>query len=179
MEYAYDESKLTELVLYVAQRLADDPAGGAVKLNKVLFFAEFAHVRAQGAPITGAEYQKLENGPAPRRLLPIRRHLLESGAAQLREETYLGKSQHRLVALRDADVSLFSESERKAVDEAIAELQGQTATAVSHLSHEELGYQIVEEHETIPFETAYLRPPVVTAAVRRHTEELAEERERA
>ena len=73
MDYEYDEAKFAELLLYVARRLDGDPAGGAVKLNKVLFYAEFAHVRAHGQPISGAEYEKLENGPAPRRLLPVRR----------------------------------------------------------------------------------------------------------
>ena len=32
----YDERKLRELVLYVAERLDQDRAGGATKLNKVL-----------------------------------------------------------------------------------------------------------------------------------------------
>jgi hypothetical protein len=61
------ESKLAELILYVAERLRGDPKGGAMKVNKVLFSAEFAHMRLHGVPITGVEYQKLERGPAPRR----------------------------------------------------------------------------------------------------------------
>lgn len=174
----YDEAKLTELVLYVAQCLEEDPAGGAVKLNKVLFFAEFAHVRAHGVPITGAEYQRLENGPAPRRLLPVRRELIGRGDAELRRETYLGKTQQRLIARRPPNLDLFAPSELKAVGEALVELRGQSATAVSDRSHEELGYQIVKDGETIPFETAYLRPPIRTASVQRHAEQLAAERSR-
>lgn len=45
MGLRYDETKFTELLLYVAGRLADDRAGGATKLNKVIFFTEFTHVR--------------------------------------------------------------------------------------------------------------------------------------
>ena len=41
----YDERKLRELVLYAAARLRDDRAGGATKLNTVLYFAEFARMR--------------------------------------------------------------------------------------------------------------------------------------
>ncbi len=175
MDYDYNEAKFTELVLHVARRLEGDPAGGAVKLNKVLFFAEFAHVRAEGKPITGVEYQKLENGPAPRRLLPVRARLIEEGGAQLRTETYLGKSQKRLIALRDPDLSAFTEDELKAVDEALTELHGRSATDVSHLSHEEVGYRMVDEGQTIPYEAAYLRPAVLTDAVRQHAERLAEE----
>lgn len=76
MKPSYDERKFTELLLYVASRLEADRAGGAVKLDKVLFFADFAHVRRHGVPITGADYQKLEHGPAARRLLPVRNSLV-------------------------------------------------------------------------------------------------------
>lgn len=37
----YDEQKFTEALLYVAKALEDDPAGGAVKINKALFNADF------------------------------------------------------------------------------------------------------------------------------------------
>jgi hypothetical protein len=40
MRVIYDEAKFTELLLYVADRLRVDRAGGATKLNKVLFFAD-------------------------------------------------------------------------------------------------------------------------------------------
>ena len=52
MKTTYDERKFTELVVYVAARLQSDRSGGATKLNKVLFFADFAHVRRTGRPIT-------------------------------------------------------------------------------------------------------------------------------
>ena len=176
MDYEYDEGKFAELLLYAARRLEADPAGGAVKLNKVLFYAEFAHVRAHGRPITGAEYQKLENGPAPRRLLPVRQHLIERGDAELRTETYLGRSQKRLLALREPDESRFSPDELKAVDEALAELHGRSATDVSQLSHEEVGWRMVGDGDAIPYEAAYLRPAVRTEAVRQHAARLAAER---
>jgi len=176
VDYHYDEAKFAELVLYVARRLESDPAGGAVKLNKVIFFAEFAHVRAEGRPITGVEFQKLENGPAPRRLLPVRRQLIERGDAELRTETYLGRSQQRLVAKREPDLTRFTPEELKSVDEALSELHGRSATDVSHLPHEEVGYRMVDEGETIPYEAAYLRPAVRTAAVRAHAAKLARDR---
>lgn len=45
MEVNHDERKLTELLLYIAERLLPDMSGGATKLNQVLYFADFAHVR--------------------------------------------------------------------------------------------------------------------------------------
>ena len=60
MNSTYNERKFTELILLVAERLRSDLSGGATKLNKVLFFAEFIHVRRTGRPISGAEFQKLD-----------------------------------------------------------------------------------------------------------------------
>jgi hypothetical protein len=95
-----DEAKFTELVLYVADRLGPDRAGGATKLNKVLFFADHAHVRRTGSPITGAEYQKLPQGPAPRRLKPVRERLVARGEARIERAEFLGYELHRLVPQR-------------------------------------------------------------------------------
>ena len=55
MNVVEDERKLAELLLFIGQRLLDDPKGGAIKMNKILFAAEFAHLRTYGAPITGVE----------------------------------------------------------------------------------------------------------------------------
>ena len=51
MKATYDERKFTELILFVAERLRKDFSGGATKLNKVLFFAEFIQLVASGETI--------------------------------------------------------------------------------------------------------------------------------
>ena len=172
----YDERKFAEALLYVARALADDPAGGAVKINKALFNADFGHMRAYGQPITGADYQKLPHGPAPRRLLPVRTGLVQSGAAEMREELYLGRTVKRLVPLRDPDVSLLSPTEREMLDQAIDAEKRRSGAESSAASHREPGWQMVEENESIPYETAFLRRPVVTERVRRRVAELAADR---
>ena len=171
----YDERKFAELLLYAAKRLAVDPAGGAVKLSKVLFFAEFAHMRRHGRPISGAEYQKLQFGPEPRRLVPVRQRLLEQGSARMVDEMYQGLMQERLVPLREPDLTLFSAEELGIVDSVAGELYGATATDASLMSHEEIGWQMVDERETIPYEAAFLRRAVSTDAVRQHAAELVEQ----
>jgi hypothetical protein len=172
----YDERKFAEALLYVAARLADDPAGGAIKINKALFNADFAHMRAYGHPITGADYQKLPHGPAPRRLLPVRAALVASGAAEMRECLYLGRTVKRLVPRREADVTCFAPTERLMLDEAVEVEKRRSGTESSGASHREPGWQMVDENETIPYETAFLRRPVVTEQVRRRVAELAAER---
>lgn len=171
----YDEGKFAELVLYVADRLLDDPTGGATKINKVLFAAECAHVRQSGRPITGAEYQKLERGPAPRRLVPVRDRLIADGDAELVEDDYMGYRIHKMKPRRPADRARFSEDELKHVEQAIQALWGKSAAEASQLSHDEMGWQMVDEGETIPYAAALLaREVVVTEAMRRRGTALTE-----
>ena len=171
---APDEDKFAELVLYVAKKIESDPTGGATKINKILFFAEFASVRSRGVPITGVEYQKLANGPGPRRLRPVRDQLIEEGSAELRIDEYFGLALHRLISLRDADESVFEDGELRTVDQVIEALWGKTASEVSSMSHEEKGWQMVEEGEAIPYSAAYLAPTFQpTQAMRDHALELS------
>jgi Protein of unknown function (DUF4065) len=70
-EPEYDAAKFEELLLYVTERTQDDPACGDMKLNKLLYFADFLAFEKLGHAISGAPYQRLPWGPAPRYLLPL------------------------------------------------------------------------------------------------------------
>jgi len=169
----YDEQKFRELMLYIAARMEGDPSFGATKLNKVLFFADFFHYVEYGAPITGAEYQKLSHGPAPRRLLPVQNQLRAAGDATIRQTRVGTYVQKRLVPLRDADLSYFSGSEIAVVDEVISSLEQHTAMSVSAASHRMLGWQIAREGQTIPYESAFLYAGPVTGADEDHARKVA------
>jgi hypothetical protein len=145
-----------------------------MKINKVLFFSEFAFMRTHGHAITGAEYQKLDRGPSPRRLLPVRNWLIESGAARLDCSFSYGYPLNRLIPLRDFKRSLFTDEEIAQVDEVIDDLRNRSATKASEMSHREIGWRMVDKGETIPYEAAYLAPSFeVTDKVRTHAEELS------
>ncbi len=175
MDVAYDEDKFAELLLHVASRLQGDRAGGATKLNKVLFFVEFTHLRRHHRVVSGSQFQKLPHGPAPHQLLPVRRRLIDSGAAELIEEDFLGRPQHRLVPKRPADLTRFTVEELQTIEDVLAQLAGMTGTQVSELSHQEPGWRLTEIGETIPFSTAFLDfPQAATPTSERLSKSVAE-----
>ena len=175
MDVAYVEDKFAELLLHVAARLQGDRAGGATKLNKVLFFVEFTHLRRHHQVVSGCQFQKLAHGPAPRQLLPVRRRLIDSGAAELIEEDFLGRPQHRLIPKRAADLTWFTDEEMQTVEDVLAQLEGMTGTQVSDLSHQEPGWRLTEIGETIPFSTAFLDfPQAATPTSERLSQSVAE-----
>src|SRR4051812_35918399 len=114
--------KLQELVLYIAKMSEGDPTFGAIKLNKLLFYSDFRHFLETGKSITGQEYQKLQNGPSPRQMLPVLDHLQEQKRLAIAERDYFGHLQKRPMALREPDLALFSGPEIAIVDRMIQTL---------------------------------------------------------
>jgi uncharacterized phage-associated protein len=174
----YDEAKFIELLLYVAEKLADDPEGGATKLNKALWWSETAHLRMHGRPITGAVFQKLPQGPAPRRLVPVRDALVHGRQALVEKQWYRGYAQDRLIPTRSADLDRLSASEREIVDQVIESMKDKNAAHVSDETHQEMGWRMVEFGETIPLSAAFLADEVVvTPAMRQRARSIAERRD--
>lgn len=159
--YPNPDVRLGELMLYVADRCSRMERFGAVKLNKILFFADFMSYAHRGRPVTGAAYFRLKNGPAPRRLFPVRARLVESRRAHLRNVPVGTKTEQRLVALESPDLSHFSGEDIAIVDEIIGRCWDDTATRLSVLSHEFPGWELAKDRETIPYYSALidLEPP--------------------
>ena len=150
------DNKFAELILYVAKQSDCDPTFGAVKLNKILWASDFIAYGKLGKAITGQEYFKLENGPAPRRLLPVRSKLEEQGRAAVQKLERYGFTQQRLVALEEPDLSDFTGEEIAIVDDVIRELFGKSADDVSRWSHQFPGWMAAALQETIPYETVFV-----------------------
>lgn len=160
-----NEAKLAELILYISKKCADDPCFGATKLNKILYFADFLHYGEYGKPITGVEYQKLQYGPAPRRLLPVRDELVNKGDLGIQPVGLRsGSTQKKPVNLREPDLSLFSGTEIAEVDGVIESLRNHDSDMVSELSHRMVGWQVVAENETIPYTTVFVSNPKLSKA---------------
>jgi len=173
-----NDRKFQELLLYVASRCEGDPTFGAVKLNKILFFADFLAYGKLGKAITGQAYQKLEHGPAPVRLIPLKRELVPQAAVE-QQRDYYGHVQTRLIALREADLSEFTGAEVAIIDAVIRDLWDQNATEVSDLSHKFLGWEVADVQEVIPYETVFLDSRPLTAKEEERAAELGVERRRS
>lgn len=152
----FSEEKFKELVLYIAEKSEDDPWFGATKLNKLLFYADFLAYGHFGKPITGAVYQVLRHGPAPKKLLPIRLQMIRDKELEIRRERVLRFTQQRPIALREASVGVFSADELSIVDDLIRLLGDRTAGEISELSHAEVCWQLADEGEEIPYTAVFL-----------------------
>jgi hypothetical protein len=170
-----DERKFKELLLYVSQKCATDPSFGATKLNKIMFYADFFAYANLGKPITNFEYQKLQYGPAPRRLLPIQQQMVADKELAIQEVHLLsGNIQRRTVNLREPNLTIFTGDEIALVDQVIQALESVKAEAVSELSHRMIGWKVAEDGETIPYSTVFLSDQALGEAEIERGREIAE-----
>jgi Protein of unknown function (DUF4065) len=168
-----NEHKLAELILYISQKCADDPTYGSVKLNKILCFSDFLFHAYHHRGITNVEYQKLPNGPAPRPLVSVRDYLIKNGALGMQEvQLRGGHVQKRPVNLRPPDLSKFNGAEIAVVDGFIEQFKGASADRTSEISHELVGWLVVDENETIPYRTFLFSNPPISDEERTRAREL-------
>jgi hypothetical protein len=148
------DAKLRELILLISEWSQADTKYGAIKLNKLLFHADFSAFLTYGESITGQEYFALPQGPAPRRLKPITDEMRRRNEFAWQEVEYFGKPQKRPVALRPPKLSAFSATDMKLVHQTVEKFWKLNATEISEQSHLFLGWKSAHLKETIPYSTA-------------------------
>jgi len=171
-----DEEKLAELILYISQKCATDPKFGAIKLNKILYLADFLAFGNWGEPITGVEYQHLRKGPAPRRLVPVREALQQSGKLVVQTlPLKTGNRQIRTVNLADPNLKVFSGREIALVDSIIEDLWDLDAEESSEFSHRFVGWKMTQEGENIPYGSIFISDEPLSEAEILRGQELAKQ----
>jgi len=150
----YNEKKLKELVLYVANRSFDDPFFGKTKLNKVLYFSDFQSFRQHGVSISGAVYQHLPQGPCPQRMLPVLNSLESENEVAIVPEDVAGLAQERIVAMRSPEIELFTKEDVIVVEEVLTLLRKLTNTQASEKSHVTMSWKLTRNKQEIPYGAA-------------------------
>jgi hypothetical protein len=161
---AFDRTKFKLLVHYICWRCMEDPSKlGYVKLNKILWAADFTAYYQLGAPITGAGYVKRQYGPVPRAIVPVLKDLEEERAVIPRDTRFHGYSKKEFTVLREPDSSPFSGAELAIVNSAIKLICDEhTARSISAQSHDHI-WRAAEDGEEIPYFTIFAVPAEVTA----------------
>jgi len=168
-KFEFKREKFKALLLYFSQRGLDERLViGSTKLNKLLFFADMRSYAELGEPITGARYQKLPFGPAARARLPVRQELVDLEEAEF-EDRDPEDLNDVLVPRVKPDLELFTAQELRIANEVFEEMRRFNAKAISDFSHlKSAGWKVVDLHEDIPYESAFIitDPPSAEAIER-------------
>ncbi len=113
-------------------------------LNKALFYADFLHYKSYGTSITGARYAHLEYGPCPQQYENLIYFMIHEG------ELIRAKG-HTLKTSKPADLSIFSDSEKKVLELIANKTKTDGGKKLLELSHQETAYKNSESMALISY----------------------------
>jgi len=150
----FDRVKLKTVILYTCVKCNSSDLG-AVKLHKVLYFADMLHYAHVGTPITGATYRKRALGPTCDQLLSTLRDLDKTGEIEVRDADYFGFRKKEYVPLRGPEIERLSKSERALLDEVIEFVcRSNTAKTISDYSHNR-AWEMAEYGDVLPYHSVF------------------------
>lgn len=126
------------------------------KMNKLLFYIDFASFKLNTRAITGLSYVNWQHGPVPEGSVSYELYnlLQESGVISI-EEIQLDDCIQRWFHLKDPTSSRYlDEKEQAVIDEVIEKIGQKCAKELEELSHEEEGYRKTSCGDVISFEYA-------------------------
>ncbi len=164
--------RLRELILYIAEKLKDDPNFGRTKLAKVIYFSDFRSYTMHGRPVSGSRYIRLPHGPVPNEYNSIMIEMETNGLVETISSDVHNYVQKRPVALRKADLSSFSAQEIDVVNQVIDELIHLNASEPSNRTHG-IAWRLSEGQHYIPYEYALYSDEPLTEDETARAQELA------
>ncbi len=125
------------------------------KLNKLLFYADFAHYANHETSITGLQYVKMQYGPVPSNYERYQIYLIENDMLEIEEIVFPDDSSgERLKSKKGPDLSCFSESEVHILTKVKDLFNNVTCKKISDVSHEEEAYIKTQDRSFISYEYA-------------------------
>jgi hypothetical protein len=154
IELSGGQNRLKEAILYVCQNASGMELFGAIKLNKILWRADFKSFAERQIPVTGRQYQRLAMGPAPVEMPPVVNDLLRDGAIVIERRKVGRHEEKRHVAKVGAVLRAFSQEDLDYLDEAIEHYRFLSGTEASDESHG-VAWKTREDGDPMPYQSAY------------------------
>lgn len=157
--------KFKQVFLYILNQCAQKPTVGKTVLNKLLYFADFNHYEKYFESITGVEYLKLPRWPVPKIMDIILPAMESEQLIKQIEIPYYNYTQHRILPLQQADISVLDARELQELEDVINQYSDKTADWLSDRSHEDMPYKATNNiGEVISYGLAHYRTPVYSVA---------------
>lgn len=154
----FDREKLKAVILYACGK-CEPMQMGAVKLHKVLYFADMLRFIQTGNSITGSTYRKRPLGPTCDQLLPALRSLEQAGQLQIQSVEYFGYMKKEYIPQSDMDY-LISADEMALLDEVVRFVcHDHTAQTISEFSHNK-AWELAEFGDELPYTSAFRLIPL-------------------
>ena len=142
----FDPRKGIEVILYVASRVKDPTFH---RVSKILYFADKCHLSHYGTFICGDDYVAMKHGPVPSGIYDILKAVRGDGDFGMGDEaagSFTVEGGKAVRPLRDPKLDEFSESDREALDSAIAQYGRLSFNELTDASHDS-AWDAADENE--------------------------------
>ena len=148
--------KLKEALHYVIENCTDTSRLGAIRLNKILWFADSHAYRENAITITGDGYVRRKFGPVPKHVLAALRELQEEAKIVVREVPYTTRKTFReFISIKAPETYELSDADKDCLtaytDIICTEF---TAARISEISHDQV-WEAADDGEEIPMYTIF------------------------
>lgn len=128
--------KLLYAILYFSSKV-EHPY--KLKIFKLLYFLDFKHIQEKGFPITNLEYYTYEMGPIPEQLFNELKKGIPDDFKDYLEIEHIsfknGNKAFKFKPLRKPDLDIFTNRERRILDELIFIFKDTLAEKMSEITH--------------------------------------------
>lgn len=138
--FSFDQEKAIEVIVYFAKNA---PIADVYHLAKICYFADLLHLERYGRPICGDEYMKMRYGP-----VPINTYRAFNTLADFLPD--ISRKDNRVIASREPDLDLLSESDLECLDESIMCHGKKTFTQLKNESHDE-AWESADDNRAIDY----------------------------
>jgi hypothetical protein len=154
----FEMKKLEEAVHYICANTTEQDRLGAVKLHKVLYYADNLSHAQTGRAITGSTYVKQRLGPIVTQMKTAVELLEREARLKVTHVSQFDYKRRVFETAGETDTTVFEPGELERLNEAIRFVCGQGAMDISELSHH-IVWQAADIGEVLPYNTflvAYL-----------------------
>lgn len=149
--------RLRELVIYVSERCQTATRFGKIKLNKIIWKADFDAYAARRVPVTGRAYLRQKFGPVPAEMPPLYSEMLQDDLITVEFIKFDENiTEHRTIPKVKPELRrFFSDDDMSFVDSAIGyywELTGEESSDGSH----GVAWSTRSDGDPMPYELALL-----------------------
>jgi uncharacterized phage-associated protein len=134
--FTFDKTKAVETVIYVARKA---PIPDRFHICKIIYFADKYHLQHYGRFLFGETYVAMKNGPVPSGAYDV----IKTADETLPQK--LATNDFEVIALREPDYGLFSESDLEALDYAITTYGAMAFKRLMIASHDEAWKAVTED----------------------------------
>jgi putative zinc finger/helix-turn-helix YgiT family protein len=138
--------KFTEMVVFFAEKISPFK----VKLNKLLFYADFANYKFHCHSISGLKYAAINYGPVPDNYNAIFEYITKNGIIDIKTtELPDGYTGEQFRNLRPFDPDVFSDDELRILQAVTDRFSTTSGKDLATLSHEEFAWVEHQENKSI------------------------------